>query len=352
MDGTQLKLDRKYIRRCFALAIKAGVRAYPNPMVGAVIVKDGRIIGEGYHRFCGADHAEVDAIKNCKEDPRGSTIYINLEPCNHHGRTPPCTHAILRAGISRVVYATKDNNPMASGGGIALSENGVEVTSGLLDDDARDFNSAFFISVLCKRPQITLKVAQTVNAKIARSDGTSKWITCDNARRDVHLERSRNQAILVGKRTLLHDNPRLSVRHVKGDSPIPVVLDAKGDSPKQLEIFKDKRTLMYTERVVRNDLCNVIHWDGHLSRQSQWEFMLSDLYAKGIISLYVEGGGQIASFLLESHLVDFLHIYIGPNMFASNGIDGFMLNRELNFQLKSSKKIGQSVKLIYKRAEV
>lgn len=352
MTGRQLQIDKKYLRRCFALARKAGSLAYPNPMVGAVIVKEGRIISEGYHHFCGADHAEVDAIKNCKEDPRGSTIYINLEPCNHHGRTPPCTQAIISAGLARVVYATEDNNPLASGGGKFLSKNGIEVVNGLLDDEARDFNSAFFTSVLHKRPRITLKIAQTLNAKIARSNGTSKWITCETARRDVHLERSKNQTILVGKGTLLKDNPRLSVRHVRGASPIPVVLDAVGDLPERLEIFKDPRTLIYTEKANTKDFANVISWNSHLSRKLQWEFMLADLYAKGIISLYVEGGGQIAGFLLESQLVDILHIYIGPSMFASSGIDGFMLNRELFFQLKSSKKIGQSVKLIYKRAEV
>lgn len=344
--------DIKYLKRCFTLARKAGVKAYPNPMVGAVIVKSGRVIGEGYHRFCGADHAEVDAIKNCLEDPAGATIYINLEPCNHHGRTPPCTEAILKAGLSRVVCATNDHNPIASGGGAFLRLMGVEVISGILDKEARELNSAFFTSTLLSRPQITLKLAQTLNAKIARQDGSSRWITCPLARRDVHLERSRNQAIFVGKRTLMIDNPQLTVRDVKGVSPIPIVLDADGNLPVDLKVFKNSETLIFRSANTYQTSPNQIEWNGKLSREDQWNFMLNELRQRGIISLYVEGGRQIATFLLENELVDVLHLYLGPGAFESGSLDSFRLNRELSFRLLSSRKIGQTVKLVYKDIKV
>ncbi len=339
--------DLKYLKRCFVLANKAGVKAFPNPLVGAVLVKNGRVIGEGYHHACGKDHAEVNAIKNCTENPFGATIYVNLEPCNHHGRTPPCTKAILEAGIKRVVYATQDNNPVASGGGKFLEENGIEVVSGLMDKEARQFNNVFFTHILEGRPHVTLKVAQTINAKVSRKDLTSKWITCFDARKDVHRERSLNQAILVGKGTLLVDDPLLNVRHVRGPSPIPVIIDSVGDIPLDLRIFQNPSTILFSSTNVPKLSNEVIQFGKKLSRLDQWEFVFNFLRSRGIISLYVEGGRIINSFLMKHNLVDSLHVYIGPKFFASDGIDSFMVNRELPFQLKSSKTIGDTVKLIY-----
>tara|TARA_B100000674_G_C37906478_1_gene946368 strand:+ start:450 stop:1511 length:1062 start_codon:yes stop_codon:yes gene_type:complete len=341
--------DLKHLRRCFVLARKAGVNTFPNPLVGAVIVKNGRVIGEGYHHACGEDHAEVDALKNCTENPTGATIYVNLEPCNHHGRTPPCTKAILEAGIKRVVYATQDNNPVASGGGKFLRDNGVDVLSGLMDSEAREFNHVFFTHILLGRPHVTLKVAQTINAKVARTDSSSQWITCFHARKDVHRERSLNQAILVGKGTLLVDDPALNVRHVKGPSPTPVIIDSIGDVPPDLRIFKNPNTLLFSSLKNPKISNEVILFEKNLSRLDQWEFMFNTLKSRGVISLYVEGGRIINSFLLNNNLVDCLHVYIGPKFFASDGIDSFKLSRELPFQLKSSKTVGDSVKLIYMR---
>ena len=347
MASNQKDLDLKYLKRCFTLARKAGVRTYPNPMVGAVVVKDGRVIGEGYHHACGCDHAEVDALKNCSESPIGATIYINLEPCNHHGRTPPCTLAILESGLKRVVYATQDNNPVASGGGKFLKEKGIEVVSGLMDLEAREFNHVFFTYILKSRPHVTLKVAQTINSKVAREDRSSQWITCLEARKDVHRERSLNQAIFVGKGTLVTDNPSLNVRHVKGPSPIPIILDSVGNIAPNLKIFENTRTLVFGSSHMPQIASEVITWQGNLSRLDQWEFMFNKLKERGIISLYVEGGKTINSFLLNNNLVDCLHVYIGPQFFASSGIDSFNLSRELPFKLKWAKSIGESVKLVY-----
>ncbi len=343
-------LDIKYLRRCFSLARKAGVKTYPNPLVGAVVVKNDQVIGEGYHHACGMNHAEVDALNNCIDNPSGATIYVNLEPCNHHGRTPPCTSAILDSGIKRVVYATKDDNPVASGGGKFLKDNGVEVESGLMDKEAREFNHVYFTYILKGRPHVTLKVAQTINSKVARKDLSSQWITCADARRDVHRERSLNQAILVGKGTLLADNPLLNVRHVKGVSPIPVIIDSIGNISSNLKVFQNPKTLVFSSTEIPQLTTEVIQWRDHLSRLDQWEFMFNSLKERGIISLYTEGGSTINSFLLNNNLVDRLHVYIGPKFFANDGFDSFNLSRELPFRLKSSKSIGQSVKLVYGRS--
>ena len=351
MACAQKDLDLKYLKKCFSLARKAGVNTYPNPLVGAVIVKNGRIIGEGYHHACGKDHAEVDALKNCIENPSGATIYINLEPCNHHGRTPPCTHAILESKIKRVVYATQDDNPVASGGGQFLKEYGLEIQSGLMDLEAREFNHVFFTYILKGRPHVTLKVAQTINSKVARKDFSSRWITCSDARKNVHLERSLNQAILVGKGTLLTDDPILNVRHVKGPSPIPIVIDSMGNLPVNLNVFQNPKTLVFSSAQIPHLTTEVISWAGDLSRIDQWEFMFNKLKERGIISLYVEGGRTINSFLMSNNLVDRLHVYIGPQFFASDGIDSFNLSRELPFKLMSSKSIGESVKLVYMRIQ-
>jgi diaminohydroxyphosphoribosylaminopyrimidine deaminase/5-amino-6-(5-phosphoribosylamino)uracil reductase len=210
--------------RCFRLARKGTGSVSPNPLVGAVLVKNGVKIGEGFHERFGGHHAEINAIRNAlarKKEILGSTLYVNLEPCSHHGKTPPCVDAVIRHGIAKVVIGCMDPNPVVAGRGIALlRKNNITVRCGVRGKEAEQLNQAFFKHILTGRPFITLKAAQTSDGYIARLDGTSQWITNHWSRRYVHQLRNENDAVLVGSGTVLQDDPELTVRSVPGRNPV------------------------------------------------------------------------------------------------------------------------------------
>lgn len=209
----QLQIDEAYMRRAIQLALRGSGWVNPNPLVGAVVVKDGRIIGQGWHRAYGEPHAERHALANCTEDAKGATIYVTLEPCCHTGKQPPCTDALIEAGIARVVMGAYDPNPKVSGGGIAqLEEAGIEVVQGVLVEECELINQAFLHYIQTGKPYVTLKYAMTLDGKIATRSGKSKWITGEAARRRVHEDRQRNSAIMVGVGTVLKDDPMLTTR--------------------------------------------------------------------------------------------------------------------------------------------
>jgi diaminohydroxyphosphoribosylaminopyrimidine deaminase/5-amino-6-(5-phosphoribosylamino)uracil reductase len=347
MNSDFTPLDYKAMTLAIDLAKEGENRVSPNPMVGAVIVKDSKIIGSGYHRGFGADHAEVDAIKNCKEDLQGATIYVSLEPCNHYGKTPPCTKSIVDAGISKVVCAVLDPNPKAQGGLEYLRSKGIECESGLLFKEAVEINKTFFINQLKKRPKISVKLAQTLNGKISRADGTSQWITKEDARKEVHVQRSNHQAILVGKSTLREDDPQLNVRHIEGEDPTVIILDLSGDLDSSLKVFSGKKVIYYTQekrldlqdQVIQSDILESLDYD------KSWDLLLKDLYERGLDSLYVEGGSTVSTYLLNRDLVDELYLFFGMKFFPSDGKDGFELTQDKEFNLFEKKLLGDSMLL-------
>lgn len=224
--------DTDYMRLALELAERGRGWTNPNPMVGAVIVKDGRVIGEGYHHRCGALHAEREAFAACRESPAGATLYVTLEPCCHHGRQPPCTEAILEAGISRVVVGSGDPNPLVAGKGLdILRAHGAEVETGVLQPECDALNAVFFHYIRTRQPYVVMKYAMTLDGKIATRTGASRWITGEKARERVHQDRRRYAAIMAGVGTVLADDPLLTCRMEGGRNPVRVICDTHLRTP-------------------------------------------------------------------------------------------------------------------------
>ena len=224
--------DEYYMRLALELALKGLGKVNPNPLVGAVIVKDHEIIGEGYHKKYGGLHAERNALLNCTKSPSGATMYVTLEPCCHYGKTPPCTEAIIEHNISKVVIGTLDPNAKVSGKGVEyLIQSGIEVVVGTLEEQCKEINKVFFHFVTTQKPFVVMKYAMTMDGKIATAAGESKWITGDLARRRVHHDRNRYSAIMVGVGTVLSDNPLLTCRVMYGINPIRIVCDSNLITP-------------------------------------------------------------------------------------------------------------------------
>jgi diaminohydroxyphosphoribosylaminopyrimidine deaminase/5-amino-6-(5-phosphoribosylamino)uracil reductase len=229
----------KYMRECLTLARKGDGHVSPNPMVGCVIVKNGKVAGRGYHKIFGGPHAEVYALAKAGKNAIGSTLYVNLEPCSHFGKTPPCADSIISRKVKRVVIAMRDPNPLVNGSGIKkLRAAKIDVIVDVLKTDAIRLNEKFVKFVGSELPFVTLKIAETLDGRIADVNGDSKWISNGQAQKYAHLLRATNDAILVGANTIVKDNPELTVRHVKGRNPIRVVVDGKLSSPVSAKIFK------------------------------------------------------------------------------------------------------------------
>lgn len=315
-------MDERFIQRTLALAAKGRGHTKTNPMVGAVLVRDGRILAEGYHRAYGADHAEVDCLRRAKEDPAGATLYVNLEPCSHHGKTPPCVDAIVRAKIARVVVGMEDPNPKVAGGGIArLRQSGVEVTTGVLEAECEHLNRAFITGITKHRPYILAKYAATVDGRIATRSGESQWITGEAARKDGHRLRGEVDGILVGTRTALLDDPRLTNRSGEGKQPVRIVLDRMGRLDAGAKLFDGEiETVVYTARMDRKKADRLAEQgvavvfteerDGVLDTAS----FLEDLYDRGVGTLLVEGGGTLHGSMIKGDFVDEFVLYLAPTL--------------------------------------
>lgn len=289
--------DQIYMRRALSLAMRGTGFTSPNPMVGCVIVKDGKVVGEGYHRRCGGPHAEVEALLMAGDLASEATAYVSLEPCSHYGKTPPCAPALIKAGIARCVIATVDPDSRVSGRGIGmLEDSGIEVSVGVLEDEARWLNRGFFKGVFTSMPWVTVKAAIGLDGKIALLDGTSRWISNDLSRAKAHLLRSQSDAILVGKGTVVADDPSLTVRDVAGRSPIPVVL---GTIPEGSKVLSDPRCIVYP---------------GSLTSGLGLRSRLEDLHSRGVRRLMVEGGGSVISSFLDEGLVDEISLFISPRI--------------------------------------
>jgi diaminohydroxyphosphoribosylaminopyrimidine deaminase / 5-amino-6-(5-phosphoribosylamino)uracil reductase len=292
------------MRRALVLAASPEVPLGPNPRVGCVLLDaTGHTVAEGYHRGAGTAHAEVDALRQAGERARGATAVVTLEPCHHSGRTGPCTQALIEAGVTRVVYAQADRNPVAQGGAASLEESGIEVEGGLLAAEAAAVNPEWSFALAHRRPYVTWKFAATLDGRVAAADGTSRWITSPAARADVHAWRSRCDAVVVGTGTVLVDDPRLTVRDVD-DRPLPReqqplrVVVGSSDLPPGARVLDDAAP---TRQVPGHDLPGV----------------LSDLYAADCQHVWLEGGPRLAGAFVAAGLVDRVVAYYAPRLLGS-----------------------------------
>ena len=293
--------DRKYMKRALQLARMAWGLTAPNPMVGAVVVNNGKIVGEGYHHSPGTPHAEVHALNAAGADAAGGTIYVTLEPCCTYGRTPPCTEAIKKAGIKRVVCAVEDCNALHAGRGFAiLREAGIEVKNGVLRSEAAELNKAFFKHIRYRRPYVLLKMAMTLDGKIATASGDSFWITGPAARSRVQELRRWCDAIMVGGETVRQDHPALTVREPVDWQQQPQKLIFTSMSSEQLhrEFFPDDPSVRAAAPQDR----------------AQWLELLNDLGSRNVMALLLEGGGELAAAALQSGIVDEVEFHIAPKL--------------------------------------
>ncbi len=313
-------IDERFMRLALELAHKGEGETNPNPIVGAVVVKDGRIVGEGYHHYFGGPHAEVFALDEAGDEARGATLYVTLEPCSHHGKTPPCTERIIQAGISHVVVACRDPNPLVNGCGIErMRAAGIEVAEGVLEEEARRANEIFFKFITTGRPFVQLKLAESLDGKIATRTGDAKWISGADSRVEVHRLRRRFAAILVGVGTVIVDDPRLTVRHVVGKDPLRIVLDGRGRIPLAATLLRGEgRTIVVTAAMAREKEEALLALGAEVWRLPEKEgcvdlpAFLRRLGEEKIDSLLVEGGGETAATFLEADLFDKVTFFIAP----------------------------------------
>ncbi len=326
-----MKNNEVLMRRTLRLARKGRGRVSPNPLVGAIILKNGNIIGEGYHRKAGEEHAEVAAIKKAGKRTNGSIMYVNLEPCCHFGKTPPCTDIIIKAGIKKVFIGTKDPNPLVSGKGIKrLKRNGITVCCGILENEARRLNEFYFTYMEKRRPFIILKIAQTIDGKIADNYGNSKWITNESARKKVHSLRNEVDAILTGIGTIKKDNPEFTPRFTKKiKDPLRIVLDSNLKIPVDAKVTREG-TIVATlsnkhERKIKLLKAKSVRiWEIQKDKKNRVNIyeMLKKAYQEKIMSILVEAGQGVTSSLLKECLVDKVYIFIS-NKILGTGISAF-----------------------------
>ncbi len=325
----------EYMRRALELAKRGEGHVSPNPMVGCVIVKDGRVISEGYHEKVGEYHAERNALLRCEEDPAGADLYVTLEPCCHYGRTPPCTEIIIEKGIGRVFVASMDVNPLVAGKGVqTLRDAGIEVTTGILEQEAMDLNEVFYHFFETRRPFVAMKYAMTLDGKIACHTGDSQWITGPKAREYVHGLRKKYSSILVGITTALKDDPMLNCRTEEGVDPVRLVADSQLRLPTDSQlaqtakdiptwVFTTEETLQTAKGRERADALNRLGVDvipcgyaGTTDHHSRIDIshLLDILAERDIDSVLVEGGGTVNASFLEAGLVDRVYAFLGPKL--------------------------------------
>ena len=322
--------DTTWMRRAIRLAERGRGLASPNPPVGAVIVREGKAISQGFHRGPGTAHAEIEAIREAGDATRGATLYVTLEPCTHQGRTPPCAPEVIAAGFARVVIGTTDPNPLVDGRGeVALQQAGIEVESGVLHAESERLIQSFSKFIRTGRPFVTAKIAVSLDGRAAAADGSSQWITGPTARRDAHRMRASADAVLVGVGTVLHDDPQLTVRlrGYRGRQPLRIVLDSScrtpvdaailGDEAPTLIVVTDKAT-REVEETLRSRGVEVLRLparDGRVDLNA----VLETLGHRGVTDLLIEGGPTVIGDVVERSLADRYVFYVAPKLLGSGG---------------------------------
>jgi len=324
------------MRRALELAARGLFTTTPNPRVGALLVRDGRVIGEGWHERAGEAHAEVRALADARakgESARGATLYVTLEPCNHYGRTPPCAEALVAAGVARVVIAMRDPNTAAAGGVRRLEAAGAAVECGLLEDEARELNIGWIKRVREGLPWVRVKIAASLDGRTALEDGSSQWITGEDARADGHRWRARACAILTGIGTVLQDNPQLTVRGVHTPrQPLKVVVDRHGELPADARVLESGRVLVVSTEAPRT------RWPAHVESvvlrgpdgRVDLAGMLRLLGQRELNEIHVEAGAKLNGALLAAGLIDELLLYVAPCLLGDPARGMFALPSPLN----------------------
>lgn len=350
--------EEKYMKRAIELAKKGTGWVNPNPLVGAVVVRNGKIIGEGYHEKYGEKHAEVNAIESASESTLDSTIYVTLEPCCHEGKQPPCVKAIIKAGIKKVVIGSKDSNPLVAGKGVSiLRENGIEVKEGFLEKECDKINEIFFYFITHKKPFVIMKYAMTLDGKIATSSGNSKWISNQESRHHVHEDRSKFSSIMVGVETVIKDDPELTSRIEGGRNPKRIVCDTNLRTPLTSKIVTTARevtTIIATSKTDENlhklyidKGCKVIvvpKKEEHISLK----VLIYYLGEMGIDSIFLEGGGTLNWSAIKEGIVNKVQAYIAPKIVGGIhskgpvGGEGFLFLKDaINLKNMTIKQYGE-----------
>lgn len=362
-----MNCDLKYMKMALKLAKKGRGYVKTNPLVGSVIVKNGLVLSTGYHRAYGEYHAERNAILNLKTSAHGATLYVNLEPCVHYGKTPPCTDIIIDSGIKRVVVGTLDPNPLVAGKGIdKLRKNGITVDIGVMERQCSKLNEIFFHNIKTKMPFIALKFGMTLDGKISTSSGMSKWITNVEARKHAHFLRSIYSGILVGINTVIEDDPQLNCRLIGKRNPVRIICDTNLRIPLNCNIVKTaKKQKTYVACSIKDDskinklkeagvqIINVEKLNGHINLKQ----LLIKLYDMGIDSVLVEGGSEMNYSFVESRLINAVYSYVAPKLVGGassktpvGGAGIQDLNEALNLRNENVKFLGDNILLEYRSA--
>jgi diaminohydroxyphosphoribosylaminopyrimidine deaminase/5-amino-6-(5-phosphoribosylamino)uracil reductase len=357
-----MKEEEQWIKRAIHLALKGRGRTSPNPMVGAVLVKDGKIVGEGYHAKAGETHAEIIALKQAGREARGSTLFLNLEPCVHFGKTPPCVPAVIDAGVKRVVIGMEDPNPLVKGRGIKeLQRAGIEVEVGILEKECQKLNEAFCKFIVKKEPFVILKVAATLDGKIATREGDSKWISGEVSRCFVHRLRDQVDGIIVGVGTILKDDPLLTARIKRGRDPYRIILDSRLRIPEEvkvIKVFPAKTIIATTEMAPSNKIerlkkkgVQVLILDSKQGKVNLKNCLLR-LGEMGMMNLLVEGGSQVNGSFLDEGLVDKFLFILSPKLIGDNKAIGIFggrgvatLNDAISVKELKVKRMGEDILL-------
>lgn len=363
--GTTMTTDEKYMQLALDLAASAKGNTNPNPLVGAVIVKDGVIVGTGLHRKAGEPHAEVHAFRMAGEHAKGATLYVTLEPCSHYGKTPPCANLVKESAVSRVVVAMQDPNPAVAGRGIQLLRDaGIEVEVGVLEAQARRINERFIHNMLTKRPFIISKYAMTLDGKIAAHTGHSKWVTGEAAREDVHRIRHEVDGILVGVGTVLADNPSLTTRLKEdyGKNPVRIIMDSSLRTPANANVLnvEEAKTIIVCSENADPEKITAFEAKGvtvlpvrHESEGLVVDDMLEKLYQNGITDILVEGGSTINSSFLQQGAINKYVIYIAPKVLGGRlsltpiaGHNPTSMDEAWDVEFASFEQVGQDLRII------
>lgn len=352
----------QYMRRAIELAEKGRGKTNPNPMVGAVIVKDGAVVGEGYHEKAGRPHAEVNALRAAGEKAKGATMYVTLEPCPTQGRTPPCTEAIITAGLDEVLVGLTDPNPQVSGRGVdQLRKAGIKVSTNILVDEIKRQNEAYRKYITTSRPFVLVKIAMSLDGKVATKTGESRWISGEKSRLIVHRLRNEYDAAMVGIGTVLKDNPRLDVRLKKGEAkqPLRVVVDSQGRTPPNswlVQLASGIPTIVATTQKMpvkkmttlaksQVEVLVLPEKDGLVDLSE----LLAELGRRQMVSVMVEGGPTLNTALIKQGLVDKLLFFISPKIIGRDGLNFFaeaggeQLKEAINLTLGGMTKIGEDL---------
>lgn len=354
-------MDEMYMERAIKLALMGKGKVNPNPMVGAVIVKEGKIIGEGYHERYGENHAEVNAFLNAKEDVKGATLYVTLEPCSHYGKTPPCVDLVIKKGIRKVVIGTLDPNPLVSGRSVQKLKNAlIEVKVGVLNEQCLKLNEIFMKYIRTKEPFVLMKVGSSIDGKIATRTGESRWITGDESRKRVHELRREYSAIMVGTNTVIEDDPELTCRIEDGVNPIRIVVDSTLRIPvisKLIATSKEVRTIVATTKKADKSKALVLEDNGvdvlfikEKDNRVNLKELIKELGKMNIDSILLEGGSTLNYSALKEEIVDKVQFYIAPKIIGGekaktsvdgNGID--ILSECFKLKNLTTDKVGEDI---------